>query len=61
MCVYLQLNIEVLDLRSDTNITTTITTITGRLPWQPAGIKFTQCVSGLIDLIDLIYHFEEGY
>jgi len=19
---------------------------TGRLPWQPAGIKFTQCVSG---------------
>ena len=20
--------------------------ITGRLPWQPAGIKFTQCVSG---------------
>ena len=20
--------------------------VTGRLPWQPAGIKFTQCVSG---------------
>jgi len=22
------------------------TFFTGRLPWQPAGIKFTQCVSG---------------
>jgi len=20
--------------------------VTGKLPWQPAGIKFTQCVSG---------------
>jgi len=20
--------------------------VTGRLPWQPAGIKFTHCISG---------------
>jgi len=23
-----------------------LSVFTGRLPWQPAGIKFTQCVSG---------------
>ena len=36
MCVYLELNIEVQDLRSDTNITTTTTTTTTceRHKWQ---------------------------
>ena len=29
--------------------------VTGRLPWQPAGIKFTQCVSGQNSAFSLQY------